>query len=475
MSGRFSTPQPNVPGRGVTASYGLSFWGLVVAIGVLAGLAGAALMEVLFAVEHFAWSFQHGTFLHAVEQASAGRRVVVLLVAGLLAAGGVLLFRRLKGFGGGEVSEALWLHDAHLPLGPSISRGVLSVLTVGLGASLGREAAPQLAGASFASRLCSRFGIPPWQRRLLVACGAGAGMAAVYNVPLGGALFALEVLLGTVTLPLVLPALATSLTATAVAWIALPTTPLYKIPSYDISGSQIAWAVIIGPLAGLTAVIWVRLVAWVHELKLERWGRVAAPIAVLTGLGVLSIAYPQLLGNGQDTVLLAVTGGLGASLLAALFVLKPLVTAACLGSRTPGGLFTPTLTLGVLFGGLLGDAWIQLWPGAPEGSFAIIGGAAVLAASMQAPLAAVVLVLELAHHTDTLMVPILLAVTGATVVARRTGAPSIYSARLGRAESGKREQRPEYDLRTTDDQIEALTHPSDEPVQKAGSLPRTPP
>jgi chloride channel protein, CIC family len=456
---RFSSPQPNVPGRGVVASYGVGFWGLVVAIGVLAGLAGAALMELLFAVQHLAWSYHSGTFLHAVEHASAGRRVSVLLIAGLLAAAGALVLGRLRGFGGGEVSEALWLQDGRLPVRPSLGRGTLSVAIVALGASLGREGAPQLAGASFASRLCERFRVPSWQRRLLVACGAGAGMAAVYNVPLGGALFALEVLLGTVTLPLVLPALATSLTATAVAWLALPHTPIYKIPSYGISASQIAWAAVVGPLAGLAAVAWVRLIARAHEVHLPRWGRVVAPVGVLTGLGVISIAYPQLLGNGQDTVLLAVTGALGASLLAALLVLKPIVTAACLGSGAPGGLFTPTLTVGVLFGGVLGDAWNQLWPGAPAGSYAIIGGAALLAAAMQGPLAATVLVLELAHHTDTLMVPILLAVTGATVIARLTGSPSIYSARLGREHGGEPGRRPDHGLLPVPDEEQLASPP----------------
>jgi H+/Cl- antiporter ClcA len=191
------------------------------------------------------------------------------------------------------------------------------------------------------------------------------------------------------------------------------------------------WAAVVGPLAGLASVAWVRLVAGVHRLRPSGKGRLLAPIIVLTALGVLSIAYPELLGNGKDTVQLTITGRLGLGLLLVLFVLKPLVTAACLGSGAPGGLFTPTLAYGVLFGGLLGHVWSLLWSGAPDGSYAIIGGGAVLAASMQGPLAAVVMILELAHHTDTLMVPLLLAVTCATVVARRLGAPSIYSARLG--------------------------------------------
>lgn len=428
---RFFSPQPNVPGRGIVASYGLRFWGLVVSIGVAAGLAGAALTELLHALEHLSWSYRHGGFLHAVEQVSAGHRVLVLLGAGVLAGVGGVALKRLRGFGGAEVSEALWLQDGRLALWPSVGRGTLSIIVVALGASLGREGAPQLVGAAFASRICEKAGIPRWQQRLLVACGAGAGMAAVYNVPLGGALFALEVLLGAITLPLVLPALATAMIATGVAWIALPNSATYQIPSYGISASQLVWAAIVGPLAGLAAVAWVRLVAQAHRLRPAGWMRLAAPIAVLTALGAISIGYPQLLGNGQDTVQLAATGRLAIGILAALVVLKPIVTAACLGSGTPGGLFTPTLTYGVLFGALLGHPWATLWPGAPVGSYALIGGAAVLAASMQGPLAAIVLILELAHRSDTLIVPLLLAVISATVVARRIGAPSIYSARLG--------------------------------------------
>jgi H+/Cl- antiporter ClcA len=364
-------------------------------------------------------------------RAGAAHHLVVLLLAGVVAGIGGLLIRRVRGSGGaGEISEALWFGDGRLGFWKSQARGLLSIVIVGMGASLGREAAPQLAGAALASSLSERAGLPVWQRRLLVACGAGAGMAAVYNVPLGGALFALEVLLGTLTLPLVLPALATSVIATCVAWLAVPNRPTYHVPAYGVSASQITWAVLIGPLAGLAAVGWVWVIAKINALKPRRWGRIAAPILVFAALGAVSIAYPQLLGNGKDVVQLALTNRLGIALLVVLLLLKPLATAACLGSGAPGGLFTPTLTIGVLFGAVLGHAWALIWPGVPIGSYAIIGGVAVLAASMQAPLAAVVLMLELTHTSDGLMVPILLAVAEATIIARLLGAPSIYSARI---------------------------------------------
>lgn len=427
------TPQPNVPGRGIVASFGPRFWSVTVLVGVAAGLGGVALMELLRLVQHLAWNYNGPviegiTFLHAVKATAPATRVLVLVIGGLVAGGGIVL---LASSGAGDISEAIWLRGSRLPLFGSLARGAHSMIIVGLGASLGREAAPQLAAAGFASSVGRRTGLPEWQRRLLVACAAGAGMAAVYNVPLGGAIFALEVLLGTITLPLVLPAVATALIATATAWIALPNRPTYFVPDYRVSTTLVAWAVLAGPLAGLAAVGFIRIVARAHTVRPSAGVlRVGAPVLVFAALGVLAIPYPQLLGNGKNIVQLALVGRVAVVLLAALVVLKPLVTAACLGSGAPGGLFTPTLALGALLGGLLGEGWTQLWPGAPAGAFAMIGGAAVLAAAMQGPLAAVVLLFELTGQHSGLIVPVLLAVVEATVVARLLGAPSIYSARI---------------------------------------------
>ena len=191
---------------------------------------------------------------------------------------------------------------------------------------------------------------------MLVASGAGAGFAAVYNVPLGGALFALEVLLGTVALPLVLPALATSVIATAVGWIALGTNPTYSLPHYALHPAQMAWAFVVGPIIGVVAIGWVRIVQRAAALRPRGWWRLIAPLAVFTVLGVVSIHYPQLLGNGKGVVQLEALGSLSLGLLCVLLVLKPLATAACLGAGSPGGLFTPTLTIGVLLAGVPGDA-----------------------------------------------------------------------------------------------------------------------
>jgi CIC family chloride channel protein len=428
---RWSSLQPNVAGQGIIAGYSARFWMLTVVLGVVAGIAASATIGLLDLVERIAYGHRRTSFLGTVRAAPDWRHFVALIAAAAVVIVGLRVLGRLPLSGGTEVSESLWLRRGRLDFVPSIARAVLSIVTVGLGVSLGREAAPQLAGAATASKLADWADLPVWQRRLLVASGAGAGFAAVYNVPLGGTLFALEVLLGTLALPLVLPALITSVTATAIAWIALGTKPAYMVPSYHVHASQVVWAILMGPLIGLVAVGWGRLIALATRLRRPTGRRrYVLPFAIFAAMAALSIPYPQLLGNGKDIVQLAVVGKVSLGLLAILFLLKPLVTAGAISSGAPGGLFTPTFAIGVLFTGFAGSAWSHLWPGAATGSYALIGGGAFLAAAMQGPLSGTVLVLELSQHLDALMVPTLIAVALATIVARRLGASSIYSARL---------------------------------------------
>ena len=430
MTGSPPTPQPNVQLSAADLRLPPRLWLLVVLTGAGAGLGGGLLMRLLQFVQHVCWSYTSGTFLDGVKQSTAARHVIVLLCAGLVAGLGRWLFRSATGGHFGELSETIWFRSGKLPTVPTLGKAVLSIGIVGMGASLGREGALKQTGAAIAARLSAWARLSAPQVRLLAAYGAGAGMAAAYNVPCGGALFALEVLLGGLTLPLVVPALAASGIATAVSWLLLPNRPTYTIPADPFTLAQLLWALLAGPLLGLAAVLYVRVIAWADARKPRGWRLVLAPVLVFAVLGCVSLVFPQLLGNGKGMVRLAYANKLGIGLLLALPVLKVLATAGCLGSGAPGGLFTPSLACGALLGGLLGFGWGLLWPGAPPGSYAIIGSAAFLAAATQGPVSAVVLVLELTWWTTPLMVPLLVAVAGATLTARRLETRSIYSARI---------------------------------------------
>jgi H+/Cl- antiporter ClcA len=394
------------------------------------GLAAAALTGLLELVQHLVWGGNGLDMLQAAAQDPPWRHMAALLGAGLLTGGGQLLLTRLSSGNSIDITAAIWFAAGRLPALRTLGTAVLSVIIVGMGTALGREGAPKQAGAVIANVMSDRARLSDEQRRLLVACGAGAGMAAAYGVPLGGALFSLEVLRGALALRFVLPSLLTAIVATGVSWVFLPDLPTYALPVYKTSLSCVAWALFAGPAMGLVSVAYVRVVAWADAHKPTGWGRVVAPIVVLGLLGAESIPFPQVLGNGRDVSQLAFTGQVSTLLLGSLFLLRPLATVLCLGSGAPGGLFTPSLAIGAMLGGLLGVPWSWLWPGVPPGLFAVVGAGAMVAATTQGPISAVVLMMELTGFARAGVLPLLLAVTGATLIARTIEPRSIYDARL---------------------------------------------
>ena len=414
-----------------------AFWLAVVLTGIATGLAAAALTSLLQLVQHVMWPGP-GTLLDAAGNAGALRHILVLLAAGVVTGAGQLVLGRLSSGNGIDITAAIWFHAGRLPPLRTLGSAILSVVIVGMGASLGREGAPKQAGSVAANAICDRAHLSDEQRRLLVACGAGAGMAAAYGVPLGGALFALEVLRGALSLRLVLPAMVVSLTATVVSWLVLPDAVTYPVLDYPAPLSIAVWAVFAGPVAGVVSVGYVRAIAWADHHKPKGWQRLLAPTVALSLLGLVSIWFPQLLGNGKDVSELLFTDNVPFAVMLVLLLLKPLATLLCLGSGAPGGLFTPSLTMGALLGGVLGHAWSLMWPGVPSGEFALVGAAAVLAATTQGPISAVVLMMELTGRDRSFIMPLLLAVATATLVSRTIERRSIYDAHLTDDEVQKR-------------------------------------
>ncbi len=363
-SGRGATEQPNVTSDGDTALTPV-FWMVLVATGIAAGLFGDLLMFVLFSVEHLAFGFNAGPLQDGVRHASDLRRLIILPLGGLIGGVAWYLLRRYTD-GKSEIDDSIWNGDGKLSFRRSLGTSLISEFVIGMGASLGREAAPKLMGGVSASVLATWAQLSIGQRRLLVACGGGAGLAAVYNVPLAGALFTAEVMVGSLALPVVLPALACSGIATAVAWIYLPAHATYlNIPAYRFTLPLLVWSLLAGPVIGVIAAGYIRLIGWVSFYRFTGWRSIPAMVVAFGILGLIGFALPQLFGNGRDLANQAFLGRGAVGLLLVLFLLKPLVTAMCLGSGASGGLFTPTLSTGAAFGAAVGIAWNLLWPGIP--------------------------------------------------------------------------------------------------------------
>jgi H+/Cl- antiporter ClcA len=402
-------------------SHWLTLPAFTVAVGITSGLCGMGLGLLLRFIQHRTFGYRlhlfvsNESFLEGVTAASPSRRLVALCACGVIAGIG---WWALSRFGRPLVSigNAVKDSESRMPLLSTILHDLLQIVTAALGSPLGREIAPRECGAVVASWLSDRVGLSTENRRIMIACGAGAGLAAVYNVPLSGALFTLEVLLGTLAFSAAMPAIATSSIAAIVAWIGLGDARQYSLPNLVISPSLILWSIVTGPLFGWSAYWFVRAAGAVHARAPQDWRRLTWCAAVFPLIGLIAVIFPQILGNGKGLAQAAFDNDLGPGLAAALLILKVIVTLGALRAGTAGGLLTPGLAVGASLASILGALWNHVWPGEPVGAFAIVGSAAFLASSMTMPFTAIALMLEFTRVSLDFLVPISLAVVGSICV-----------------------------------------------------------
>lgn len=381
----------------------------VVLTGLAAGASGLALSLILHLIQHLAYGYSpqaiisEESFLEGVSGAAPLRRVAALLVCGLVAGAGWWAVYR---FGGKLVSvkKAAEPDGPAMPIPTTAAHALLQIITVALGSPLGREVAPREFGAMLAGWISRRLGLDAEERRLLVACGAGAGLAAVYNVPLGGAVFVLEVLLRTTAPRAVISAFATCAIATVVPWIGLGDQTLYHLGTYRISAALVVWALPAGAIIGVAAHYFTHGAAWARrhaprDARLLPWC-----LAVFGAIGVAAAFFPALPGNGKGPLQLGFSGDLSLQLALALLVLKLLSTLGSLRAGAEGGLLTPGLTLGALIAVALGQV-----TGLPTGACAIVGATAFLAVSMRMPITAILLMMEFTRAGHDFLIPILAA------------------------------------------------------------------
>ncbi|ATB43425.1 chloride channel protein [Cystobacter fuscus] len=438
------------------------FWILVVLTGLVSGLSAALLVSFLRWVQRLAWSERGESFLASAMATSASHRVLVTVSGGVLVAVVSLLIRQpLKGHGTASIIESIWVKSGRMQLPRTLFRGVVSIIVVALGAPLGREGALLQSGAATGSALGTRLRLPADQVRLLVACGASAGIAAAYNVPIGGALFGLEVLLGSLALELFGPIVLSCVVATMVSRILIADHPSYLIPAYHLlRPREILLAIAFGPVMGVASALYVRTVN-AFAVVLEGGSRVRAtllPVVSMLAVGVAAIWFPQLLGNGYDSVNAALQGHLPLLLLLLLPLLKMVATSLCAGAGIPGGLFTPSLFYGALLGGALGSLAQWVWPGVmPSGAYALLGMGAVLAGTTHASVSAVLIIFELTGNYS-IMLPLMLVCVLSAVISRRLCPESLYtSSLLRRNVKLPRASSPNW-LRSTD--VGALLTPN---------------
>jgi len=367
-------------------------------------------------------------------------RLAIPALGGLLA-GAILQFgaRWRSRIPTTDYMEAVVLGNGKISTRRTIVKCLSALFTIASGGSIGREG-PLV---QLSSVIASGFGrLQKWSTprlRLLVGCGAAAGIASAYNAPIAGAIFVAEIVLGSMAMEMLGPLIFSSVVATLTVQGFLGTAPLYEIPPFQLNRNwEIVPYLLLGLCTGLVAPWFIRLLRTTEE-----WvGRIAAPVylKMFAGgliVGVLALQHPEVCGNGYSTVSGILHGQWLWQTLLVIFIFKILATTATFGSGAVGGVFTPTLFIGASLGFLFGTATQHVVPHLPmnPSAFALVGMGAFLAAVTHAPIMAIVMIFEMTLDYQIIL-PLMLACVVGYYTSVSIEKRSIYAEALKRKGAG---------------------------------------
>jgi chloride channel protein, CIC family len=336
-----------------------------------------------------------------------------------------------------DYMEAVVLGDGKISTRRSLVKCLSALFSIASGGSIGREG-PLVQLSSLSASIAGRLQkwSPP-RLRLLVGCGAAAGIASAYNAPIAGAVFVAEIVLGSVAMEIFGPLVFSSVIATLTVRGFLGGNPLYDIPPFQLNGNwEIIPYLLLGLFAGLLAPWFIRL------LRASEWlaGRIVAPVYVKMGVGglivgIIAIFHPEVCGNGYSAVNAILKGEWVWQTLAVILILKVLATSATFGSGAVGGVFTPTLFVGASFGFLFGDVTQHFAGHLNPSAFALVGMGAFLAAATHAPIMAIIMIFELTLDYQIIL-PLMLACVVGYYTSVSIEKRSIYADALQRKGAG---------------------------------------
>ncbi len=380
-----------------------------------------------------------------------GYLLLVPMIGGLIA--GPLIYRfarEAKGHGVPEVMQAIALRGGRIRPQVAVVKALASSMTIGTGGSVGREGPIVQIGSALGSTIGQVLHLSDDRIRNLVACGAAGGIAATFNAPIAGVMFALEVILGEVTVSHVGSVVISAVTASSVMWLIVGAEFAFPVPEpYTIvSGWEYGIYAVLGVLAALVAALFVRSLYWSedffeHQKAIPEW---LQPAIGGLMLGAMAVAYPlispafqyngipTIFGGGYSPITQALAGRETLMVALGLMMLKMVATNITLGSGGSGGVFAPSLFMGAMLGVAVGIVANQVFPGstAPPGAYALVGMGAVFAGAAHAPITAVVMLFELTGDYRIIL-PLMLTIVVAMVVARGLlGGESIYTLKLAR-------------------------------------------
>lgn len=389
---------------------------LSVFIGIFSGLA-----VVCF---RLAIDWTHLALLGPLPQNHGWRLFAVPAIAGLAIAVLVLrMFPGIRGSGVNQTKAALYIFNGFIPFRTAVGKFICAALAIGSGQSLGPEDPSLQIGASIASALGRQLEISREKLRLMAPVGAAAGLAAAFNAPISAVLFVIEEVIGRWSAGILGSVVLSAVSSVVIVRWFLGSEPLFRIPvtTFKRPTELVAYAVL-GIAGGLASVTFAKSIGYLRpRLKaLPRWTQYLQP--ALAGLLVGLIAYlgaPQVMGAGYDSIDQAMHGQYAWKMLAVLALLKIVATTVSFVSGTPGGMFAPTLFIGAMLGGAVGDRMHYFFPHltGSTGTYVLVGMGVLFAGFLRVPMTSVFMVLEVSGNYE-IIVPVIVANTFSYLVSR---------------------------------------------------------
>ena len=383
-------------------------FGLVVLVGIFAGIVGIVFTNLLHVIQHFTFGYNDLSFGVGVAQASGERRVWALLACGLVGGIGWVLIHR---YGGKlvEVKDAVKDVTKEMPPVTTLIHSTLQIITVAMGSPLGREVAPREATSALITWVMRYVKLTNENRSLLIACASGAGLAAVYNSPVSATIFVLETLLLTWNVRALSSAFIACGIATFVVRLGLGDTVQYDMPQPVMIGNFAEFAVLIGIIIGVAVVFFDKSQAYLPKFDRKSPKMILLSVIAFGLVGLMAVYFPAILGNGKPGNQLTFAHlvpweyGLG------LFAAKWAAVLLAMGAGAYGGKITPSMMLGSTLALVVAIAWNFAIGPISIGLSAFLGAVVFLGLSQKMPLTSSVFMLELSRFSVELLFPIALA------------------------------------------------------------------
>jgi len=409
---------------------------MAVIVGILGGYGAVAFRWLIGFFQNLFFGQGTGTFLDYLLGLPWYSRLIPPVIGGLIVGPLVyFLAREAKGHGVPEVMEAVALRGGFIRKRVVFIKAFASAICIASGGSAGREGPIVQIGSAIGSAFGQVLRVSADRMRTLVGCGAAAGIAATFNAPIAGVMFAMEIILGEFGIATFSPIVVSSVMATVISRAYLGNYPAFIVPQYSlVSLYEIPLYIMLGVVAGFVGMGFTTFLYKMEDL----FNRVSIPEYIKPAIGglivgAIGIFFPHIFGVGYDAIELAIQGNMTFLLLFSLIFIKILATSLTLGSGGSGGVFAPSLFIGAMTGGAFGYLAHTLFPGATatSGAYSLVGMGAVLAAATHGPINGILILFEMTGSYKIIL-PLMLSCIISAVLASQIKRESIYTLKLTR-------------------------------------------